>query len=272
MPMLPQYRFLYAGPHRASWLVYLLLFLLQGCSMPACAQLRVAQAGSAAPSHAAWDGLLKKWVDERGMVDYKGFASDRKALRAYLQQLEASAPDPERWSREEQLAYWLNAYNAFTIELILRHYPLESIKDIKAGPQIPFVNTPWDIKFIRIGGRELDLNNIEHNIIRPGFEEPRIHFALVCAARSCPKLRREAYVADRLEGQLAEQARSFLLDPDKNIVRSDRLQLSKLFDWYGGDFTKGRSLQEAIREYSGVPVSKDAPIRYLYYNWQLNEQ
>ena len=253
-------------------LLGIILFCLQACSMPACAQIKIGASGSKAPSHEAWDALLKKWVDKRGMVNYQGFLQDRKQLQAYLQTLQTNAPDEKKWSKEEQLAYWINAYNAFTIELILRNYPVESINDVKLGPQIPFVNSPWDIKFIRIGGKELDLNNIEHNIIRPTFKEPRIHFALVCAARSCPKLRQEAYVADRLDAQLAEQARSFLLDPDKNEVRSDKLELSKIFDWFKGDFTEGRSLQEAISEYSGVPVDKDAKISYRYYSWKLNEQ
>ncbi len=250
----------------------MLLFCLQACSIPACAQIQIGAKGTKAPAHDAWDALLKKRVDARGMVDYKGFVEDREKLKDYLRILETHPPDEDSWSREEQLAYWINAYNAYTIELILRHYPIESINDVKEGIQIPFVVSPWDVKFIKIGGQELDLNNIEHSIIRPAFKEPRIHFALVCAARSCPKLRQEAYVADRLEEQLADQARTFLNDPDKNAVSTHKLELSKIFDWFQDDFTEGRSLQEAISEYSGVPVNADATVTYRYYSWKLNEQ
>ena len=250
----------------------LLLFCLQACSMPACAQVRMNSSDAAAPSHAAWDALLKKWVDDKGMVNYKGFKQDRKQLQAYLRTLETHPPDEKKWSRDEQLAYWINAYNAYTIDLVLQHYPIKSIKDVKPGPLIPFVNSPWDIKFINIGGKELDLNNIEHSIIRPKFKEPRIHFALVCAAYSCPELRQEAYVAERLDAQLADQARSFLRDPAQNSVRADKLELSKILDWYSGDFTEGRTLQEAVSTYSGIPVNKNARITYRDYNWKLNEQ
>ena len=255
-----------------SYLLLCLIFCLQLCSLTAFAQIRVDGKGSKAPSHEGWDSLLKKWVDQHGMVNYQGFGQDRAQLKAYLRSLEASPPDEKTWSKEEQLAYWINAYNAYTIELILQYYPIEDINDIKAGTMMAYVKTPWDIKFINIGGKKLDLNNIEHNIIRPIFKEPRIHFALVCAARSCPKLRQEAYVPERLEAQLAQQARSFLLDPDKNLVRNDKLELSKIFEWFKDDFTEGRSLQEAIEEYSGLPVNKDANISYRYYNWKLNEQ
>lgn len=251
----------------------LFMFFLLVYSIPAYAQTKVGANRSKAPAHETWDALLKKWVDSRGMVNYQGFLQDHKQLQAYLQQLQTNAPDEKKWSKEEQLAYWINAYNAYTIELVLRNYPLESIKDVKLGQQMPFVTaSPWDLKFIKAGGRELSLNNIEHNIIRPAFKEPRIHFALVCAARSCPKLRQEAYVAERLDAQLADQARSFLLDHDKNDVRSNKLELSKLFDWYQSDFTEGRTLQEAISEYSGMPINKDAKVSYRYYSWKLNEQ
>lgn len=245
---------------------------LQVFSLPATAQTNESGTGTKPPSHAAWDALLKKWVDQRGMVDYKGFGQDRKQLQAYLRTLEAHPPQEKAWSKEEQLAYWINAYNAYTIELILQHYPVESIEDIKVGSMFAYVKSPWHIKFIPIGGRKLDLNTIEHTIIRPTFKEPRIHFALVCAAQSCPKLRQEAYVPERLEAQLSEQARTFLNDPNKNTIRSDKLELSKIFEWFQEDFTEGRTLQEAISEYSGVPVQANAPVSYRFYSWKLNEQ
>ena len=171
------------------------------------------------PSHAIWDELTRKHVDKNGRVDYSGFQEDVVRLDEYLAVLSANAPDPTKWSDEEQIAYWINAYNAFTIKLVADHYPVESIKDIKRG--IPMVNTVWDIKFIEIGGEEYDLNNIEHGILRKDFDEPRIHFAVNCASESCPILRRGAFTAENLDKQLTEQARIFLADESKNIIEND---------------------------------------------------
>jgi hypothetical protein len=132
-------------------------------------------------SHASFTDLLKKHVAASGKVNYKGFIRDSLQLNQYLELLSDNPPQ-NSWSREDQLAYWINAYNAFTLQLIIRNYPLKSIKDIGSRIKIPFVNTPWDIKFIRIGKRKFDLNNIEHDILRGKFKEPRIHFAIVCAS------------------------------------------------------------------------------------------
>jgi hypothetical protein len=169
------------------------------------------------------------------------------------------------------LAYWINAYNAFTIQLILRNYPLASIKDIAGN--IPFVNTAWDLSFINIEGHQYDLNDIEHGIIRPNFDEPRIHFALVCAALSCPSLRNEAYTAQKLNSQLDEQARTFFNNPSKNEISSNSIQVSKLLDWYEGDFTKnGNSLIDYVNKYTSTTIAPDAKVTYKDYNWSLNEQ
>ena len=151
-------------------------------------------------THEIWDGLLKKYVDKNGFVDYKGFRSDSAALNQYLAVLEKAHPNDKYWSRDEQMAYWINAYNAYTVQLIVRNYPVKSIKDIKNG--IPFVNTVWDIKFIKIEGYKYDLNNIEHNILRPVFKDARVHAAVNCASYSCPALRAEAYTAKSLNAQL----------------------------------------------------------------------
>ena len=140
---------------------------------------------SAPISHETFNGLLKKYVSVSGEVNYGGFKKEEKELKKYLDLVSANEP-AKNWSENEKLAYWINAYNAFTIQLILNHSGdnLKSIKDIGARIKIPFVNTPWDVKFINIGGKKMDLNNIEHGIIRKAFKEPRIHFALVCAAKS----------------------------------------------------------------------------------------
>lgn len=245
--------------------------MLQACSIPSCGSIELPFSDAPPPDHQVWTQLLQKHVDGQGMVDYKGFAIDRQALQAYLQSLETQSPAPD-WSQEQQLAYWINAYNAYTIELVLEHYPVESIKDIGSRIQVPFVNTPWDIAFIHIGGREYHLNNIEHNIIREEFDEPRIHFALVCAANSCPKLRNEAYTAEALDQQLNEQARDFLQDPEKNRIAKDKIKISKLFDWYGGDFTKNSSLINFLNQYTLIQIASDAEVGAMEYNWNLNEQ
>lgn len=223
-------------------------------------------------SHKSYDELLQKYVDDKGMVNYKGLKGERSKLRTYLTMLENNAPK-KSWTRDQKLAYWINAYNAFTLELILEHYPVKSIKDIGSTIKIPFVSTAWDIKFIKIGDEEFDLNNIEHGIIRKEFNEPRIHFALVCAAVSCPKLQSRAYEPEKLDEQLTKAAKDFLGNPDKNEIKSSsQATLSKLFNWYGGDFNNNGSLIEYINQYSPTMLSKDADIDWKDYNWALNEQ
>lgn len=227
--------------------------------------------GTKPVSHEQWNQLLKKYVTTDGKVNYKGFLKDSIELNKYLQLLSDNPPDESAWSSQEQLAYWINAYNAFTIKLILKYYPIKSIKDIGSSIQIPFVNTPWDVKFINIGKEKMDLNNIEHGVIRKKFHEPRIHFSIVCASRSCPKLRNEAFTADRLEEQLTAQAKDFLSDSFRNKVSADELQLSKILDWYSMDFPKGEKFIEFLNKYSPVRINKNANITYLDYNWNLNE-
>lgn len=223
-------------------------------------------------SHAIFDGLLKKHVDEKGMVDYKGLKKDEKDLKRYLDLLSKNAPQ-SNWSKDEQLAFWINAYNAYTLQLVLEHYPVKSIKDIGSSIKIPFVNTPWDIKFITIGGKKYDLNNIEHGIIRKQFNDPRIHFALVCAAMSCPPLRAEAYTGAQLDKQLDDQGRRFLNDPSKNVVSGQKASLSKILDWYGMDFRKnGQSVESWVNRYASTKLAPKASISYMTYNWDLNEQ
>lgn len=222
--------------------------------------------------HSSFNSLLKKHVDSEGWVDYDGFMKDKKQLTAYLDLLKKNPPNENTWSDHEQLAYWINAYNAFTLDLVLQHYPIESIKDIGSKIQIPFVNSPWDIKFIEINGEKYDLNNIEHGIIRKKFDEPRIHFAVNCASYSCPLLRNEAYMASKLDEQLDDQTRRFINDPKRNIITTKKAQVSKLFSWYTGDFTKNSSLKEFIAQYSSEEVTNSTKISYLDYQWQLNSQ
>ena len=202
-------------------------------------------------THQIWNELLEKNV-YKGNVNYKGFVSEKDKLQKYLDALSKEAPK-RNWSKDEKLAYWINAYNAFTIKLIIDNYPTKSIKDL--GGAIYKVNTPWDIKFIEIEGKKYDLNNIEHNILRKEFDEPRIHFAINCASVSCPNLRNEAYVANKLEKQLEEQTYSFINDSSKNKITSEKAELSKIFSWFKGDFTKNGSLEDFINKYAKVKIT-----------------
>ncbi len=237
----------------------------------ACLATDAPMSGAKPISHEIWDNLLKKHVDNQGIVDYAGFKKDISILKSYLNLLQNNAPN-EQWSKDEQLAFWINAYNAFTVQLILDHSSnsLKSIKDIGDKIKIPLVNSPWDIKFISISGKKLDLNTIEHGIIRKNFDEPRIHFALVCAAKSCPKLRNEAFVASKLSRQLDEQASDFINDSDKNIIRAKDLKLSSIFNWYAADFESKMTINQWINKYSKTKVSPTGKFSFLEYNWELN--
>lgn len=224
------------------------------------------------PSHAQWDALLKKHVAADGMVDYKGFEKDKQKLESYINTLQKGVPDPKKWSTEEQLAYWINAYNAFTVKLIVDNYPLKSIKDLNSKIAIPTVNTIWDDKFFTLGGQPFSLNMIEHTILRKDFNEPRIHFAINCASISCPVLLDEAFTASKLESQLEKQTRLFINDPGKNRITAQNPKVSSLFNWFGEDFQKNGSLIQYLNRYSKTKINPKAKISFLDYNWDLNEQ
>ncbi len=253
-------------------ITFILIFSVS-CS-PANEQTPAAlQAAALSPkliSHELFTVLLRKHVAADGRVNYRAFLKDSTTLNHYLKTL-SNNPPAKSWSQAEKLAYWINAYNGFTLQLILRHYPIESIKDIGSKIQIPFVNTPWDIKFIRIGNKWLDLNEIEHGILRKQFVEPRIHFAIVCASISCPKLRNEAYTAATLNHQLESQAEDFINDTSRNKIRPDNIQVSKIFSWFKGDFTQKGTLIHFLNKYSRVKINPNAKVSTLEYHWGLNE-
>lgn len=247
-----------------SFLLLIVLFAFQSC------KVQDVKSDAVPINHVIWDSLLQKHVTADGWVNYKGFKADRERFDTYLDLLRNNHPNKKNWSRNERLAYWINAYNAFTVQLILDNYPTKSIKDIKGG--LAFVNSVWDIKFIKIEGQEYDLNNIEHGIIRPKFNDPRIHFAVNCASVSCPTLLNEAYVATKLDQQLNKQASVFLKDKLRNPMLSPTAaKLSKIFSWYGIDFKKEGTLIEFINKHSEVQLQQDADIDYADYNWNLNE-
>lgn len=219
-------------------------------------------------SHEIWDFLLKKYVAKNGDVNYRSFIKDSAQLNEYLGLLSCNPPSIE-WSPTEIQAYWINAYNAFTIQLVLRHYPIKSIKDI--GGNIPFINSSWDIKFIQIGNEVLDLNNIEHKKLRKKFKDPRIHMALVCASKSCPQLRPGAFKSKELNKQLDEQSKNFLSDSSKNELSLNIASISKIFKWYNSDFKISGGVRAFINKYSTIKINKKTTIEYKDYNWNLNE-
>ena len=230
-------------------------------------------------SHKPFSRLLARYVDAEGDVDYAALKREGAgALEAYLQQL--AAADPSTLSRDARLAFWINAYNAHTLGLILEHYPLQNIWGITPGPVEPKDNSPFQLEVGVVADTMRTLDEIEHEIIRPRFDAPRIHFALVCAAKSCPRLRREAYVGPRLDAQLDAQARAFLQHPRKNRIPADSssIALSSIFKWYGSDFgATPTALQQALARYFDGRTRErlqrgDFAIRYLPYDWTLNDQ
>lgn len=222
------------------------------------------------PSHETWNEQLQQFVDTQGQVDYEAWLKERDKLKEYLSTL-SEHPPHSGWTKPEQLAYWINAYNAFTVDLILEHYPIDSIKKIGRKIQIPMVNSVWDWKFFEIGGVAYDLNMIEHQILRDAFQEPRIHFALNCASDSCPILRSEAYQAEQLDEQLDEQAKSFINDPKRNAISEGRI--SAIFNYYKEDFEKdGTDLHNYIEQYANRDLPDPEKLKYKSYDWLLNEK
>lgn len=217
--------------------------------------------------HQKWTNILKKYVSTTGQVKYHALSQDHIELDLYLKSLSQNIPG-NNWTDSQKIAYWINAYNAFTIKLILNHYPLKSIKEISDGT--PMINSPWDLKFFQIGNVDFDLNTIEHQILRKEFQEPRIHFAINCASISCPKLRNEAYLATTLETQLEQQAIEFIHDPTKNIINHQHTHLSAIFNWFQSDFTRHDDLVNYLRRYQPA-LNQENKIIYIPYNWALNE-
>lgn len=213
------------------------------------------------PDHSIWDALLRKHVNPQGMVDYAALRSDRAELQRYLNELSSSTPQPD-WPEMEQLVYWINAYNAFTIQLILEHYPVKSIRDIDNG-------NPWDVKWIQLGGKTYSLNQIENDIIRPQFNEPRIHFAVNCAAKSCPPLLNRAWTAAIAERFLEAQTLAFINNPAYNTLSAEKAEVSQIFNWYGADFGDVRAF---INQYAKTPVDATTTLQFKSYDWALNAQ
>ncbi|MFM2398130.1 MAG: hypothetical protein RL341_287 [Pseudomonadota bacterium] len=238
--------------------------------------------------HSAFDALLKKHVvlvdgGKATKVNYGNFAKDRAQLKSYLDSIsKVSATEYKGWNKNTQLAFLINAYNAYTIELILTKYPdLKSIKDLGGT-----FSSPWKKKFFTLLGEEKHLDDVEHGMIRADgvFNEPRIHFVVNCASIGCPALRNDAITADKLESQLEDSTKKFLADRSRNRIADGNVQISKIFDWYGKDFAKGwkgyTSLNQFLAKYADALTENAADRQalaegklktsFLDYDWGLN--
>jgi hypothetical protein len=227
-------------------------------------------------THSRWTDVLARSVDQ-GWVDYTRLQRDgQPALDAYLASLSGTcASDYERWTRAERIAFWINAYNAFTVRLILEHYPIASIRKIGWLPLAAFRQRFIPMEGLK--GRFISLNDIENGTLRSAFHEPRIHFALVCGARSCPPLRSEAYRGVDLDHQLDDQGRTFLRDPTKNRLdaATKTLYLSSIFKWFRDDFEEeAGSLETFVSRYLGEDemLPADPRVEFLDYDWRLNDR
>ncbi|AUP80231.1 DUF547 domain-containing protein [Flavivirga eckloniae] len=211
-------------------------------------------------NHSTWHSLLQKHVSNNGNVNYKNFKLDRGKLTNYITLLAEHMPQ-DSCTKKDKLAYWINAYNAMTIDLILRYYPVKSIKDI---------DKPWEQRFWKLGEKWYNLNEIEHQILRK-MDEPRIHFAIVCASFSCPKLQNEAFTSSNLDEQLTHVTKDFLSDSDRNNISKNNLELSKIFQWFSKDFKQSGSLIDFLNQYTEITISNKAKKKFKAYNWNLNE-
>jgi Protein of unknown function, DUF547 len=249
-------------------------------------------------SYDDYRAVLAAFVDSQGMVHYQALKANRQRLDMFAAALGTlTSAVYSNWSEKDQIAFWINAYNALTLEAIITHYPIRaSLFRSALFPQNSIQQIPgvWDKLQFEVGGQKLALDHIEHQILRKQFNEPRIHMALVCAGKGCPPLRNEPYIGDRLDEQFTDQTKKFLAQQDKfRIDRSKgRVYLSPIFDWFGGDFLKtyggkatpkaGRDTEEkavlnfiaAHLEASDRDYLSTANYRvvYLDYDWSLNEQ
>lgn len=235
----------------------------------------LATAGTFDHSHAALTKILGNHVDKSG-VDYAGIKKESAALATYLDAL-ADVPEAafKEFSRDQQMAFLINLYNAATLKLVVDHYPVKSIKDIAASS-----GGPWKQPVVRLFGKARSLDYLENNVLRPNYKDPRVHFAINCASIGCPSLRNEAFQATKLSTQLDEQTRLFLKDTSKNRIdlKNKTLYLSPIFDWFKGDFVgKSGSVEKFIALYvdasDRAAIAKGGfAIKNTDYSWSLNKQ
>lgn len=237
-------------------------------------------------AYATWNALLAKHVQwlpdqKQSRVDYRGFAADRAALQKVLAEWSAVTPAAfAAWSKPEQMAFLINAYNGFTVELILTQFPkLQSIKDIGS-----LFQSPWKKEFFTLLGAPRHLDWIEHEQLRPHYNDPRVHAAVNCASIGCPALRPEAFAAARLEAQLDDGMQRFMADRTRNRWANGKLEVSMIFKWFREDFEKGHKGIHKLEDFMARHAdqladsatdrdkikAKNVPITYLDYDWSLN--
>ncbi len=213
-----------------------------------------------------FDALLKTYVDKKGNVDYRGLRKNRALLDIYLKHLEKTIPG-KRWSSNKAKAFWINAYNAYTIKLILDSYPLKKITDIKRKGR-----NAWKIEMAVIGKKAYSLDYIEHKILRRWYDDPRIHAGINAASISGPQFVNFAFTEKNINSKLEELMKRFINDPTKNVIELDKVAVSKIFEWYQEDFTIKSTLIDYINKYSKVKANDNAEVVYLDYDWNLNEK
>jgi hypothetical protein len=269
-----------AGPgwHKSSWFRLMLSMKLRLIVLLlVVAPLRL----DAQPiNHSAFDTVLRAYVHPNG-VDYRGVQANRAQLDRYVAQLGTfSGATFDRWTRNEQIAFLINAYNAIVLQQVIDDYPIQ--RSTRPAALVRPANSVWQIDGFfselkhRLLGRDLTLDEIEHKWLRAKLKEPRIHFALVCAARSCPPLRAEAYRADQLDAQLDDQARQFLNDRERNRFGEEKAELSEIFKWFGEDFGGEKGLRAYLGKYLNAELSarmqnSGYAIGYIDYDWTLND-
>ena len=220
----------------------------------------VKTAAQSGADHSVWDQILILNVSDDGQVNYEGVIKDSPLFYKYFRSLSENPPT-DQWSREDKLAYWINAYNSIAVKMIIDNYPVKDINEL---------HDPWNQKFFRIKDKRYSLDDIEHNILRK-FNEPRIHFLINCASASSPKLMNMAYTAENIEEALEKCTRDFINDPTKNLITKDKVRLSQIFEWYKEDFNNGDVI-EFINRYSKVKINKIPKDGYLTYDWSLNKK
>jgi hypothetical protein len=213
-----------------------------------------------------YNSLLQKHVDKQGNVDYKGLKTDEAKLDMYMEYLAATSPD-KTWSVNKQKAFWINAYNAHTLKIILENYPLKSITKIKKKGK-----TAWKIPFVKVGNKLYTLDHIEHKILRKNLFDPKIHVGVNCASISCPKLSNIAFTEKNIEAELTRLMNDFVNDPSKNKLSKKKVQISSIFDWFKEDFTKNNSVIDYLNTFSEIEINSNAKINYLKYDWSLNSK
>lgn len=254
----------------SKYIFILVTLLLASCVKKRESSLYYQQA-NAPITHGIWNQLVQKHVDDKtGLVSYKGFIKDSALLNHYLVYLNHHTPGLHA-SQQDKKAFWINAYNAFTVKLIVDEYPLKSITHLHPKPYIPFINTVWNEPRFFVNKQSISLDYIEHELLRKEFDDPRIHFAINCASLSCPVLLNKSYQADILDQQLDQQARRFINDPLRNELATGKL--SSIFNWFASDFSNGQnSLYDFVSQYAVTKLPASQQVTFLPYDWSLNEK